>query len=282
MDNKPEWEWEIKPDENWLRLNLREIVQYKDLLFRFVRRDIIASYQQTILGPIWVFLQPFLTTVVYFIIFRKIANIQTADTPPILFYLPGIIIWTYFSDCFTGVMNTFLYNAYIFSKVYFPRVIVPISNVLFHSFRLGIQLVLFLIVYAFFAFRVPQVRPTVFILLLPYLVMLTAGFALGSGLIISVLTAKYRDLDNILQFLLRLFMFATPVVYPVSLVPEQYRYLFWLNPLTAVIETFRSAFFSTTPIQFTELLLSTVTVFLVLLTGLLVFRKREVKIMDVI
>jgi len=153
---------------------------------------------------------------------------------------------------------------------------------LFHSFRLGIQLVLFLIVYAFFVFRVPQVRPTVFILLLPYLVMLTAGFALGSGLIISVLTAKYRDLDNILQFLLRLFMFATPVVYPVSLVPEQYRYLFWLNPLTAVIETFRSAFFSTTPIQFTELLLSTVTVFLVLLTGLLVFRKREVKIMDVI
>ncbi|MFI5154475.1 MAG: ABC transporter permease [Chitinophagales bacterium] len=282
MDNKPEWEWEIKPDENWFKLNLREIVQYKDLLFRFVRRDIIASYQQTILGPIWVFLQPLLTTVVYFIIFRKIANIPTADAPPILFYLPGIIIWTYFSDCFTGVMNTFLYNAYIFSKVYFPRVIVPISNVFFHSFRLGIQLVLFLIVYAFFAFRMPQIRPSAYILLLPYLLILTAGFALGAGLIISVLTAKYRDLDNILQFLLRLFMFATPVVYPVSLVPEQYRYFFWLNPLTAVIETFRAAFFSTTTIRFNYLLLSTLTVSLILLTGLIVFRKHEIKIMDVI
>src|SRR5882724_5132964 len=150
MDKHTEWEWEIKPEERWFSLNLKDLLQYKDLLFRFVRRDILISYQQTILGPIWVFLQPLLTTLVYFIIFKRIANISTDNIPPILFYLPGTIIWTYFSECLNATMNTFFANAYIFRKVYFPRLITPIGAILFHSFRLSIQLMLFIFVYLFF------------------------------------------------------------------------------------------------------------------------------------
>ncbi len=146
MENKAEWQWEISAHRPWFHLNLRELFHYKDLLFRFVRRDIIASYQQTILGPIWVFLQPLFSTFVYFIIFSRVAKISTDGIPPFLFYLPGTIIWSYFADCVNATMNTFQINAYIFNKVYFPRIIVPLSTILFHSFRISIQLLLFLVV----------------------------------------------------------------------------------------------------------------------------------------
>ncbi|HTQ28686.1 MAG TPA: ABC transporter permease [Puia sp.] len=282
MHTKTEWEWEIRPDESWFRLNLGALWHYKDLLFRLVRRDIIASYQQTILGPAWVFLQPLFTTFVYFIIFRKIANLSTDGIPPILFYLPGTLIWTYFSDCFIGVMYTFTQNAYIFNKVYFPRLIVPLSTLLFHSFRLGIQLLLFLILYLFFLVRYQNIHPSLNILLLPLLIILVAGFAMGSGLIISVLTARYRDLDNIMQFLLRLFMFAAPIVYPASMVPGKFRFLFWLNPLTPVIESFRAAFFTGGDIYVRYLLISVAVVSAVLLTGLVLFKKYEIKVMDIV
>ena len=277
-----EWEWEIKPDEGWFNLNLKELFVYKDLLLRFVRRNIIASYQQTILGPFWVFLQPLLTTFVYFLIFRKIANVSTDGISPILFYMPGSIIWTYFSDCLISTMNTFVYNSNIFSKVYFPRLIAPLSDIFFHTFRSSIQLILFLLIYLFFLVSNHNIIPSWSILLLPFLILLTACFALGAGLIISVFTAKYRDLDNILQFIVRLFMFATPIVYPVSIVPEKYKILFWLNPLTSVIETFRSAFFSHHPIQVKYLLLSVVSVSIILFSGLVLFHRHEIKAMDVV
>ena len=282
MDKNTEWEWEIKPEERWFSLNLKELLQYKDLLFRFVRRDILISYQQTILGPVWVFLQPLLTTFVYFIIFTKIAKIPIGNTPPILFYLPGAIIWTYFSECLNGTMNTFVNNAYIFRKVYFPRLITPLSNVLFHSFRLSIQLILFILVYVFFMVVHRNVTPGWWILSLPFLILITALFALGLGLIISVFTAKYRDIDNILQFVLRLFMFATPVVYPLSIVPEKYKFLFWLNQLTPVIETFRGAFFEPHIIHPQYFLLSILSVTLILFIGLALFRKSEIEVMDVV
>ncbi len=282
MEKNSEWEWEIKPDESWFRLNFAELLHYKDLLFRFVRRDIIASYQQTILGPLWVFLQPLLTTFVYIIIFRKIAKIPTDNIPPVLFYLPGIIIWSYFSDCLLSTMYTFLHNASIFSKVYFPRLIVPLSTILFHSFRISIQLILFVLIYLFFLIRYHNITPSLLILLVPFLILLTACFALGLGLMISVFTAKYRDLDNTLQILLRLFMFVTPVVYPVSIVPEKYKFLFWLNPLTPVIEIFRSAFFSHGNIPVQYLLLSILTVGIILFAGLVLFHKHEIKVMDVV
>jgi lipopolysaccharide transport system permease protein len=282
MQKKADWQWEISAHRPWFRFNLRELFQYKDLLFRFVRRDIIATYQQTILGPIWVFLQPLFTTFVYFIIFYRVAKISTDEMPPLLFYLPGIIIWSYYADCITTTMNTFQNNAYIFNKVYFPRLIVPLSSVLFHSFRISIQLLLFLVVCVFYFLRETHVYINGQILLIPFLILLTACFALGCGLIVSVLTAKYRDLDNIMQFLLRLFMFAAPVVYPASLIPQKYSFFFWLNPLTPIIEIFRSSILKPHILPMGYLMLSVLTTGIILLTGVILFNKREIQIMDVI
>jgi lipopolysaccharide transport system permease protein len=282
MENKAEWQWEISAHRPWFHLNLRELFHYKDLLFRFVRRDIIASYQQTILGPIWVFLQPLFSTFVYFIIFSRVAKIPTDGIPPFLFYLPGTIIWSYFADCVNATMNTFQINAYIFNKVYFPRIIVPLSTIVFHSFRISIQLFLFLIAFTVYALKGNPVQFSWQVLLVPVMIFLTACFALGGGLIISVLTAKYRDLDNITQFMLRLFMFAAPVVYPASLIPVKFKFIFWLNPLTPVIEIFRSSFFKPHPLPLPYLLLSFLTTFIILTTGIVLFNKREIQIMDVI
>jgi lipopolysaccharide transport system permease protein len=282
MKDKTVWQWEISPHRPWYRLNVKELIQYKDLLLRFVRRDILASYQQTILGPIWVFLQPLFTTFVYFIIFSRVAKISTDGIPPFLFYLPGSIIWSYYSDCVTTTMNTFQYNAYIFNKVYFPRIIVPLSTIVFHSFRISIQLILFTIVYIFYSLHGTALEFSWQILLAPFMIFIAACFALGCGLIVSVLTAKYRDLDNIMLFMLRLFMFAAPVVYPASLIPQKYKFFFWLNPLTPVIEIFRTSFFKPHPLPVLYLLLSMVSTGMILLTGIILFNKREIQIMDVI
>ena len=282
MQKQTEWKWKIQSETRWFRWNLSEIWQYKDLLNRFVRRDIIANYQQTVLGPFWIFLQPILTTLVYWLIFSRIAKISTNNIPPLLFYLPGIIIWSYFSDCLNTTMYTFLQNSALFGKVYFPRLIVPLSNVLSQTIRLLVQLLLFLILYFYYYFGTDLVHPNHYILLMPLLLCLTAAFSLGSGLIISVLTAKYRDLDYAIQFILRLFMFATPVVYPTSLVPQKYQFIFWLNPLTAVIESFRAAFFSATVVRTSYLLLSVFSVITLLTIGLTLFKRREQSIMDII
>jgi lipopolysaccharide transport system permease protein len=282
MDKNAGWQWEITANQGWFRINLKEIFQYKDLIVQFVRRDLIASYQQTILGPLWVFLQPLFTTFVYFIIFSRVAKISTDDIPPMLFYLPGSIIWTFYSDCLTSTMFTFVQNAYIFNKVYFPRLIVPLSYVLFHSFRISIQLLLFIAVYVFFAIGGKNIHPNAYMLLIPVFIFITAAFALGCGLIVSVYTAKYRDLENIMQFLLRLFMFAAPVVYPASLIPVKYKLIFWLNPLTPLIESFRSSFFSHRPIPFFYLGVSLVSSLLILLLGIILFSRKEKQIMDVI
>ena len=248
MEKKEDWQWEISAHRPWFRFNLRELFQYKDLLFRFVRQGyychLPTNDSGTCLG--------FPATIIYhfciFYYFPRVAKIPTDGIPPLLFYLPGIIIWSYYADCITTTMNTFQYNAYIFNKVYFPRLIVPLSSVLFHSFRISIQLLLFLMVCIFYFIEGTPVYLNGQILLIPFLILLAACFALGCGLIISVLTAKYRDLDNIMQFLLRLFMFAAPVVYPASLIPQKYAFLFWLNPLTPIIEIFRSSILKPHPL----------------------------------
>jgi lipopolysaccharide transport system permease protein len=282
MEKNAAWQWEISAYRPWFRINLREVFQYKDLIFRFVRRDIIASYQQTILGPIWVFLQPLFSTFVYFIIFSRVAKISTDGIPPLLFYLPGTIIWSFFAECITTTMNTFQNNAYIFNKVYFPRLVVPLSSILFHSFRISIQLILFLAVWVIYILKGYPLHFSLQILLAPFMIVIAACFALGCGLIISVLTAKYRDLDNIIQFLLRLFMFAAPVVYPASLIPAKYKFFFWLNPLTPVIEIFRSSFFKPHALPLPFLMLSVLSTGMILTTGVVLFNKREIQIMDVI
>lgn len=281
MKHNESWDWEINAKTKWFDWNLREIVSYKDLLFRFVRRNLIASYQQTVLGPFWVFIQPVLTTLVYYIIFGKVVKISTGGIPPVLFYLSGILFWSFFSDCLNGTMYTFLQNASIFSKVYFPRLIVPVSNVISHSIRIGIQLLLFIIIYLYNIATIGMVG-NYYIFITPFLLLLTAVFGLGGGLIISVFTAKYRDLDYALQFLLRLFMFATPVVYPASIVPEKYRFWYWLNPLTVITETFRAAYFSNEPVHYIRLTLCTIEVVGLLVLGITLFKKKELKIMDVV
>lgn len=281
MENKDAWDWEINSGTKWFQWHLSEIWHYKDLLLRFVRRDLIANYQQTLLGPFWVFLQPVLTTLVYYLIFGRIVKISTSGIPPMLFYLSGILFWGYFSDCLNGTMYTFLQNANVFSKVYFPRLIVPLSSVISHTVRSAIQLLLFIFIYVYY-YSQGGITATYYILLTPVLLLITAGFGLGAGLIVSVLTARYRDLDYTLQFLLRLFMFAAPVVYPASIVPEQYQLLFWLNPLTAVIETFRAGFFANEPVYLLHLLFSCGEVLLLILVGITLFKKQELKVMDVI
>jgi lipopolysaccharide transport system permease protein len=261
---------------------LHEIWQYRDLLWRFVRRDLVANYQQTVLGPFWVFLQPVLTTLIYWLIFGRIAGISTDGIPPFLFYFPGIIIWSYFSDCLNGSMYTFLQNSAMFSKVYFPRMIMPVSTVIAHTVRMLIQLLLFVAVYAIAGFNTNSIHPSPYLLLLPLLVLLTAGFSLGVGLIISVITARYRDLDYAVQFLLRLFMFVTPVIYPASIVPENFRFLFWLNPLTAVIEILRLGFFSNGTFSLLYLFVSILSTGTLMVIGISFFKKKELQVIDII
>jgi lipopolysaccharide transport system permease protein len=282
MKSDEAWDWEIKPEESWWQLRLNELTHYKDLLVRFVQRDFSVSYKQTVIGPFWIFLQPLLTALVYVFVFGQIAKVSTDRAPFLLFFLAGNIIWTYFSDCFLTVMYTFIHNAHVFSKVYFPRLIVPLSNVLSQSVRLMIQLLLFILIYLVYFFFFENVYPNWYIVLLPFLLVLTAAFALGLGLIASVLVAKYRDLDNLTQILLRLFMFATPVIYPLSIVPDKYEIFFWVNPLTWVIEIFRAAFLTGKAVQFGYMYISIGFTAIILLTGILLFKKRELKVMDTI
>jgi len=281
-DANNKWEWEIGPKPDYSLSALKSIYGYRHLHSALVRKEFLLNYQQTILGPFWILLQPILTTITYYIIFSRIAKISTDNIPPILFYLPGIITWSYFFDCLNSTMYTFMQNATLFSKAYFPRLIVPLSNVVSHTIRMSVQLVLFIIIYVIYFFIYHSVHISPAIILLPYLIILTAAFSLGAGLLISVLTARYRDLDYALQFLLRLFMFATPVVYPASIIPTQYKFLFWINPLTPIIETFRAAFFSGNSVETKYLLLATCSVCIILITGIALFKKHETKLMDII
>lgn len=274
------WQYETTATQKWFQFGLKDLYYNRGLILRFTRRDLLASYQQTVIGPFWIFLQPLLTAVVYLIVFGRFAKMPTDGIPPILFYLAGSTIWSFFFDSLNGTMYTFISNTHIFNKVYFPRLVVPLSIILTQTVRLGIQLLLFALIYFFYYFVFDTVSPSKILLLLPLLVLLTAGFAFGLGLLISIITAKYRDLDNILQFFLRLFMFATPVVYPASIIPDKYQALYWLNPLTPIIETFRAAFVENGKIPYYPLIIASFEVFLLISLGLLLFKKRELDVMD--
>ncbi|MGV3762462.1 ABC transporter permease [Parapedobacter sp.] len=275
------WDWEVNTKRPWFKVGIRELSQYKGLILRLSKRDLLAGYQQTLIGPLWVVVQPLLTTLTYVVIFSRIARIGTDDVPPLLFYLPGIILWNYFSESLNGTMNTFHYNAHIFNKVFFPRLVVPASQVLTSSFRMIIQFLIFILIYGFYMVSNGLVVNKA-ILFVPVSLLLCAGFAFGAGLIISVVTAKYKDLDTVLQFVLRLFMFAAPVVYSSTMVPDEWRWLFWLNPLTPAIETIRYAFFGSPALLTTPLLISMLSVSFLCIIGLVIFKRNEVKVMDTI
>ena len=256
---------------------------YKDLLFLFVRRDFVAFYKQTILGPIWFFIQPILTTIVFTIIFGRVANISTDGVPDILFYLAGITAWNYFSACWNETTDIFRKNQDIFGKVYFPRVIMPLSVVITNLIRFGIQFLLFLFVFFYyFFFQDAGIQPNLAILLLPLLVLMMAMFSLALGMLVSALTVKYRDLVFLMQFAIQLAMYASPVVYPLSLVSPEKHWILLLNPMTAIIETFRFGFLGSGTFNPLHLAMSFAIITVFLVFGLFVFNKTEKSFMDIV
>ncbi|HRD43119.1 MAG TPA: ABC transporter permease [Ferruginibacter sp.] len=277
------WDLVVEPKSSLFKLNFKEVWRYRDLLLLLVRRDFVAYYKQTILGPIWFFLQPLLTTAMYFLIFFKVAKLSTDEVPPLLFYLAGVTIWNYFSESLTKTSDTFIANAAIFGKVYFPRLVIPISIVVSNLMRLGIQFILFIVFWLYYLLATHSVHPHwEAILLLPVLIVLMAGLALGLGIIFSSLTTKYRDLRFLLSFGIQLLMFATPVVYPLSLASEKYKWMLLANPFTAIIETFRYAFLGKGEFSWMYLGYSALVTIIILLIGTLIFNKVEKTFMDTV
>jgi lipopolysaccharide transport system permease protein len=284
-ENEPvieKWDSILKPHSSVFDLQLSEIWRYRDLLLLFVKRDFSAQYKQTILGPLWHLIQPIFTTAIYLLLFGKIANIPTDGIPPILFYMSRIAMWNYFSACLTNTSNTFIANASIFGKVYFPRLILPISTVISNIVRLGIQFfLLFTAMMWFHLFKGFQLDVTFLWLWIPLLVLLLAGIGLGLGIIISSLTTKYRDFIVLMGFVVQLLMYMSPIGYPMSFIHNpKYRAIINLNPLSSIIEAFRYALFRRGNPNFSGLLYSSSYMVIVLFIGLLIFSKVEKTFMD--
>jgi lipopolysaccharide transport system permease protein len=248
----------------------------------FIRRDIVTKYKQTILGPLWFIVQPVLSTLMYLLIFARIANIPTDNVPPVLFYLAGIVIWTYFSICLNNTATTFVNNANIFGKVYFPRLIVPLSIVISNIIQFLIQFGLLVAAICFYSFKGFSFTFTSNLLLLPFLILLLALLGLGFGIIISSLTTKYRDLSNLLGFGVQLWMYATPIIYPLSVIPDKYKVFILANPVTAIIIIFKSSLLGTQSVSYGYLLYSSVFTILILIFGIILFNRVESKFMDTV
>lgn len=276
------WDTIITPRKHLFDLNLREVWRYKDLLSLFVRRNVVAEYKQTILGPLWYFIQPLLTTIMFTVIFGNLAGISTDGIPPMLFYLAGITNWNYFAECLNKTATTFKDNQGIFGKVYFPRLVMPLSIVATSLLKYGIQMLLFIGFYVYFLLRGTPVQPNSAIALFPLLVLILAGLGLGFGLIFTSMTTKYRDLVFLLSFGVQLAMYATPVIYPLSEVPEQYQWLAALNPMTAVIETFKYGVLGKGTFEWSYLAYSFGFMVVVLLAGTAIFNRTEKNFMDTV
>lgn len=277
------WTEVIKPKKSLLDINLREIWQYRDLIQLFVRRDFVAQYKQTILGPIWLLVQPLFTTLTFLFVFTRIAKISTNEINPVLFYLSGITMWNYFADCLTKTSSTFLSNASIFGKVYFPRLVTPISIVISSILKLVIQLTLLLITYILFLYLDKQTfAVNLTILLLPALILIMAILGLGLGLIFSSLTTKYRDLSYLLVFGVQLLMYASPVIYPLNSTEGKLRQLILLNPVTSIIEIFRFSLFSQGEFLTMGLIYSIGFSLFVLVVGIIFFNQVEKSFMDTV
>jgi lipopolysaccharide transport system permease protein len=249
----------------------------------FVRRDFVSAYKQTILGPLWYIIQPLMTTVMFIIVFDKVAEIPTDGAPPALFYLSGLVIWNYFSTCLNKTSVTFSANSGIFGKVYFPRLVVPLSNVISAFIGFGIQLMLlFVLLLYFYFFMEVQFAFNIYLLAIPFLLILVAALGLGFGIIISSLTTKYRDLVNLIGFGTQLLMYATPVIYPLSFFEGKYKTLILLNPLTPIIEMFRYSILGVGEFEFGSILYSVIFTFVSLFIGILIFNKIEKSFMDVV
>lgn len=263
-------------------LNLKELWKYRDLVILFVKRDLKNVYKQTVLGPLWIVINPFLSTFVFTVIFGIIANISTDGIPQFLFYMSGNILWSFFSSCFNRASSTFLSNARIFGKVYFPRFVMPLSGIIYNSITFLVQFVMFVILVAVYALTGANVHPNLIVLALPILLIHIAFLGTGTGLIISSLTTKYRDLNVLVSFGLTLWMYLTPVVYPVSQIPESFRWAMLLNPVAPIIETFRYAFLGSGSFEWLFLLISAVFTAVLLILGMIVFNQVEKNFIDTV
>lgn len=277
------YDWRIEGKGSILSLKLRDVWEYRDLLLLLVRRDFVSFYKQTVLGPLWFFIQPLLTTVMFTFVFGRLGGFGTDGIPQPLFYLSGVTTWNYFADCLTKTSTVFKDNAHIFGKVYFPRLIMPMSIVLSNLVKFGTQLLLLVILIVYYAvFKGVQISPNAFVLLFPFLVLLMALQGLGLGLIITAMTTKYRDLAFLVNFGVQLLMYATTVVYPLSSADDGVRWIIEANPMTAILETFRYGLFGQATFSWQALAYSSAVTFGILLSGVLVFNRVERTFVDTV
>lgn len=276
------WDLEIRPQSSVLDLHLKDVWAYRDLLWLLVRRDFVSFYKQTIFGPLWFFIQPVFTTVMFTFIFSNLAKISTNGAPAPLFYMAGTVSWNYFADSLNKTSTVFKDNATMFGKVYFPRLIMPLSIIFSNLVKFGVQFLLFVILLVYYLFRGAGIHPNWCILLFPVVIMLMAVLGLGLGLIITALTTKYRDLTFIVTFGVQLLMYATPVIYPLAAAPAKYRTIIELNPMSGLIETFRYGFLGTGQFYFGALMYSVAACLIIFLLGLIVFNKVEKSFVDTI
>ncbi|GFZ78155.1 transport permease protein [Aquaticitalea lipolytica] len=284
-----QWLYTISSKKKLIDLNFNEIWRYRDLLFLFVKRDIVTVYKQTILGPLWYIIQPLFTSVIFTLIFNNLANIPTGNgVPAFLFNLAGITSWNYFKECLTGTSNTFKRNENIFGKVYFPRVIMPMSLVFSNLLKLVIQLLVFIafyIYYVFFTLEASQVSPQKTIVFLPFLIVLMGILGLGLGMIISSMTTKYRDLTFLVTFGVQLLMYGSAVMYPISYFKEklpEYAWLVEYNPIAVIVEAFRNMMLNTGNVQISDMIYVTVISVIVFILGLIVFNRTEKSFIDTV
>lgn len=280
-----EWDIVIKPKEKGIHLHLKEVWKYKDLLYLYVKRDFISAYKQTILGPLWFFIQPIFSTLIYTLVFGGIAQISTDGLPPMLFYMSGVLCWNFFSDCLGRSSGTFSGNAGVFSKVYFPRLVVPIAGLTSAILKMFIQLLLFFSIYIYFLIKGSPIGVNSYVLLFPLLIVLMAGIGFGVGIIISSVTIKYRDLNILFSFAIGLAMYITPIIYPLSAIPAKYESFKWiiqLNPLSSVVEAFRFGMLGTGELSWGGLLYSSVFTLIIVLIGIITFNKVERRFIDIV
>lgn len=282
MTEEEEWTLIVESKSSWFSFHFKDLWLYRDLIMLFVKRDFVSLYKQTILGPLWYLIQPVLTAIMYAIIFGRIANISTDHLPKLVFYLSGITLWNYFSECINKTSNTFISNASIFGKVYFPRLAVPLSIIISNLIAFVIQLLLFIGILVYYSFKCDCIHPNVYVFLLPLLLLIMAGIGLGSGIIISALTTKYRDLRFVITFGVQLLMFATPVIFPLSSLSVKQKEIMLMNPLSSLIETFRYSFTSVGEFSWHQLAYSFVFMIVVLFTGIVIFNRVEKSFMDTV
>jgi len=280
--NEENWDLVIEGKASLLDLKMQEVWNYRDLLLMFVKRDFVAFYKQTILGPLWIFIQPLFTTIIFTFVFGNLAGLSTDGLPQPLFYLAGITAWNYFAECITKTSTVFKDNAHIFGKVYFPRLIMPLSIVTSNLVRFAVQMILFIGMALYFRWTGAQFQLTVSILIVPLLIVMMAFLGLGLGLIISAMTTKYRDLSFLVAFGVQLLMYLTTVIYPLSAAPEKYRWLIELNPMTGIIEAFRYAFLGKGEFTVSSLGYSALVTLATLVIGVIIFNKTERSFVDTV